>query len=99
LKQTNKDKNIQISDALPAFVPKEKGKFVWNIIIKFKLSQDVIPSPAPETFGFGCGINSARDLSTCLRKKMSKEFLLRRNSLLQYVPSNWEIDVDPSDLL
>ncbi|MBU1102747.1 primosomal protein N', partial [Patescibacteria group bacterium] len=99
LKQTNKDKNIQISDALPAFVPKEKGKFVWNIIIKFKLSQDVIPSPAPETFGFGCGINSARDLSTCLRKKMSKEFLRSRNSLLQYVPSNWEIDVDPSNLL
>ena len=69
-----KDKgSIQISDALPAFIPKEKGKYIWNIIIKFKI-------PDAET-------------------KMSKEFLRRRNSLLQYVPSNWEINVDPNDLL
>ncbi len=65
--------NIEISDALPAFIPREKGKFIWNIIIKF-------PIPDGQT-------------------KMSNEFLRRRNSLLQYIPSNWEIDVDPSDLL
>jgi primosomal protein N' len=63
----------EISDALPAFISKEKGKYVWNIIIKFPLTQK----------------NSL----------LSSEFLQSRNSLLQYVPSNWEIDIDPSDLL
>lgn len=73
LKLINKNTEIEISDALPAFIPKEKGNYVWNIIIKFKISQPEI--------------------------KISSEFLHRRNSLLQYVPSNWEIDVDPDDLL
>ena len=73
LRNANKDADVQISDALPAFVPKEKGKFAWNIIIKFKITDPKL--------------------------QISNEFLLRRNSLLQYVPSNWEIDVDPEDLL
>jgi len=73
LRNANKDASVQISDALPAFIPKEKGKFAWNIIIKFKI------------------INP--------KLQISSEFLRSRNSLLQYVPSNWEIDVDPEDLL
>lgn len=36
LARANKDQNIEISEALPAFISKEKGKYVWNIIIKFK---------------------------------------------------------------
>jgi primosomal protein N' (replication factor Y) len=67
--------DIQISDALPAFIPREKGKFVWNIIIKFPIA------------------DSRSQI------KMSSEFLRRRNSLLQYIPSNWNIDVDPESLL
>jgi len=73
LKQINKKTDIEISDALPAFIVKEKGRYVWNIIIKFKAQSSKL--------------------------KMSNEFLLGRNSLLQYVPSNWEIDVDPESLL
>jgi len=73
LKRANKNADFQISDALPAFVPKEKSRFIWNIVIKFKIIKPEI--------------------------KVSSEFLQNRNSLLQYVPSNWEIDVDPSDLL
>ena len=73
LKQANKNKEIEVSDALPAFISREKGKYVWNIIIKFPITNDQL--------------------------KTSSEFLRRRNSLLQYVPSNWNIDVDPVDLL
>jgi len=73
LKQANKNKEIEVSDALPAFISKEKGKYVWNIIIKFPITNDQL--------------------------KTSSEFLRRRNSLLQYVPSNWNIDVDPESLL
>ncbi len=68
---------IEISPALPAFLPRERGKYVWNIIIKFSLPHNVI-------------LNEAKNLS---------EFLQRRNSLLQYIPPNWEIDVDPENLL
>lgn len=67
--------DVEISDALPAFIPKEKGRYAWNIIIKFLLTDHRLPTTA------------------------GNEFLLRRNSLLQYVPSNWEIDVDPENLL
>ncbi len=70
------DCDIQISDALPAFIPKEKGKNIWNIIIKFSISE-----------------------SNDFRFPIDNEFLHRRNSLLQYVPQNWEIDVDPENLL
>ena len=64
---------VELSPALPAFLPREKGKFVWNIIIKFKIEN--------------------------LKLKIGNEFLQHRNSLLQYVPQNWEIDVDPENLL
>jgi len=74
--------NIEMSSALPAFLPRERGKYVWNIIIKF-LSPTV---PSFEKGGLG-------------RIFISPEFLQKRNSLLQYVPSNWEIDVDPENLL
>jgi primosomal protein N' (replication factor Y) len=73
LQKINKDGKIQISSALPAFIPREKGKYVWNIILKFKIEN--------------------------LKLKINNEFLRKRNSLLQYVPQNWEIDVDPEDLL
>lgn len=69
LQRANKNETIEISPALPAFIPREKGKFVWNIIIKFPIS--------PPDFAF----------------------LQNRNSLLQYVPSNWKIDIDPENLL
>jgi len=83
LKQANKNKEIEVSDALPAFISKEKGRYIWNIIIKFQITN----------------IYPERSRRAKSQTKMSSEFLLRRNSLLQYVPSNWEIDVDPSDLL
>jgi len=72
--RTNKNKDIEISEALPAFIPKEKGKYVWNIVIKFKIAD-----PCPQNF--------------------NSEFLAARNSLLKFIPSNFEIDVDPTDLL
>ncbi len=90
LKLANKNKEVEISDALPAFVPKEKGRYVWNIIIKLT-PRGVIPRN-----------EATRDPAENQKQYLtfgSSEFLLRRNSLLQYVPSNWEIDVDPSDLL
>ena len=73
--------NIEISDALPAFIPRERDKYVWNIILKFPFS-----SPLFRKEGLG-GIF------------ITSDFLRHRNSLLQYVPQGWEIDVDPSDLL
>jgi len=80
LQQTNKDEKIEISSALPAFTPRERGKFVWNIILKFKLPPVVAPTPQ-------------------LRGKNLNEFLHWRNSLLRYVPQNWEINIDPENLL
>lgn len=65
-----RDDNIEISPALPAFIPREKGRFVWQIIIKFPLD-----GPADD------------------------EFLKKRNFLLQYVPDNWQMEIDPEDLL
>ena len=73
LQRANKNETIEISPALPAFIPKERGKFVWNIVLKFKIKN--------------------------LKLKIGKEFLVARNSLLRYVPTNWEIDVDPENLL
>jgi len=73
LQQANKDEKIDISSALPAFVPREKGKFIWNIILKF-----IINNP---------------------QLIITNEFLHRRNLLLRYIPQNWEIDVDPENLL
>lgn len=73
---------IDISPALPAFLPRERGKYVWNIILKFL--SPTIPSFEKGELG---------------RIFISPEFLQKRNSLLQYVPSNWEINVDPENLL
>ena len=73
LQQANKDEKIEISPALPAFIPHERGRFVWNIIVKFPISNQQL--------------------------SITNEFLQHRNSLLQYVPQNWEIDVDPENLL
>lgn len=83
---TPRNNTPEISDALPAFISKEKGRYVWNIIIKFPLLPGVI-------------LSEAKNLDKQKMKKMSSEFLRSRNSLLQYVPTNWEIDVDPVDLL
>ncbi|MDD2753681.1 MAG: primosomal protein N' [Candidatus Portnoybacteria bacterium] len=74
--------NIEISTALPAFNPRSRGKFVWNIIIKF------LSAAAPSFSKGGLG-----------RIFTTSEFLQKRNSVLQYVPQNWEIDVDPENLL
>ncbi len=83
--------NIEISPALPAFIPRERGKFAWNIILKFPFS-----SPLFRKEGLGplrlVG-DEAREIY------VTSNFLQRRNSLLQYVPQNWEIDVDPESLL
>jgi hypothetical protein len=68
---------------LPAFISKEKGRYIWNIIIKFQITN----------------IYPERSRRAKSQTKMSSEFLRRRNSLLQYVPSNWNIDVDPESLL
>ncbi|MDD2730524.1 MAG: primosomal protein N' [Candidatus Portnoybacteria bacterium] len=72
LHQANRGQKAEISEALPAFVPKEKGKFIWQIIIKFSLKHQL---------------------------KTKSDFLTERNSLFQYVPTNWEIDIDPENLL
>ena len=91
LQRLNKNEKIEVSAALPAFIPRERGKFVWNIIIKFKLPPAVIPTPQMR----------GRNLSVCPSKTsmINSGFLQHRNSLLQYVPPNWEIDVDPENLL
>lgn len=73
LERTNKNTDISISPASPAFIPKQKGKFIWNIILKFKTKSSEF--------------------------KISNEFLSKRNSLLKYIPSYWDIEVDPEDLL
>jgi len=80
LQQANKDEKIEISPALPAFIPRERGKFVWNIILKFPFPSD-------------------GNLIPRIRGKKLNEFLRHRNSLLQYIPQNWEVDVDPENLL
>jgi primosomal protein N' (replication factor Y) len=73
LQHTNKDEKINISPALPAFIPKERGKFIWNIILKFAINNPQLT--------------------------INNEFLQQRNLLLRYVPQNWEIDIDPENLL
>ena len=73
---------VELSPALPAFRPRERGQFVWNIIIKF------LPFSSPLFRKEGLG-----EIYT------TPSFLRFRNSLLQYVPQNWEIDVDPENLL
>lgn len=72
LQRLNKNERIEISAALPAFVPREHGKFVWNIILKFILNKQ--------------------------QAIIDNEFIQNRNLLLQYVPSNWEIDIDPENI-
>ncbi|MFH1193360.1 MAG: primosomal protein N', partial [bacterium] len=75
--------NIEISSALPAFIPRAKGKFIWSVIIKFKIAALRMTAQRAENLKF----------------KINNEFLQKRNSLLQYVPQNWEIDIDPENLL
>ncbi|MBU2036876.1 primosomal protein N' [Patescibacteria group bacterium] len=81
--------DIEISPALPAFLPRERGKYVWNIIIKF------LPFPTPhfEKGGLARAKLSFGGIFT------APDFLRRRNSLLQYVPTGWKIDVDSENLL
>ena len=55
--------NIQLLGPSPAFIPKQKGKYIWQILIKSKLP------------------------------------LSERNQLLVFVPSNWQIEVDPESTL
>ncbi len=93
--ESQSDSSAGVSDALPAFVPKEKGKYVWNIIIKFPIPSDKVESPRQSRDNIPpCGWSPAGR-----QYPLSSEFLRCRNSLLQYVPTNWEIDVDPVDLL
>jgi len=73
LARAKKDPGVEISEALPAFISKEKGKYIWNIIIKFKIADKNL--------------------------KIDREFLIARNYLLKFIPSNFEIDIDPVDLL
>ncbi|MBU3901471.1 primosomal protein N' [Patescibacteria group bacterium] len=84
--------DIEISPALPAFLPRAKGKYVWNIIIKF------LPFTAPSFAKEGRG-GFYPPCKGGLGGYNSPDFLHHRNSLLQYVPQNWEIDVDPENLL
>jgi len=87
-------RTIEISPALPAFLPREKGKYAWNIIVKF------LPFTTPHFVKGGLGgIYHPPYAKGGSGGYNSQEFLHRRNSLLQYVPSNWEIDVDPENLL
>ena len=87
-------RTIEISPALPAFLPREKGKYAWNIIVKF------LPFTTPHFVKGGLGgIYHPPYAKGGSGGYNSQEFLHLRNSLLQYVPSNWEIDVDPENLL
>ena len=69
----NKNPDIEINPALPAFISKERGKYAWNIIIKFKFKNPQFLPPI--------------------------DLIKSRNLLLQFVPSDWEIDIDPENLL
>ncbi|OWK26985.1 MAG: hypothetical protein US76_02040 [Parcubacteria group bacterium GW2011_GWA2_38_13b] len=64
---TYKPEIIDMSSVIgpvPAFIPKRKDKYLWNIILK-------IPPENQES----------------------------KNKILQLIPPNWEIDVDPENLL
>ena len=74
LDRANKNPEVEISEALPAFISKEKGKYIWNIILKFPIAD-------PKS------------------RKIDREFLTARDSLLKFTPSNFEIDADPINLL
>jgi len=86
LKQSKilKEAVFEISEAAPAFIAKEKDKYVWQIIIKFKSYW----LASPKSDGGGLEPEESRD-----------ELLRLRNKILMLAPTGWEIEIDPESLL
>ncbi|MBI3305260.1 primosomal protein N' [Candidatus Parcubacteria bacterium] len=55
---------VQILGPVPAFIAKEKGQYVWSVLVQSRLTS-----------------------------------LKARNTLLRFVPSNWNVDVHPDSIL
>lgn len=72
----------------PAFISKQKGKYVWQIILKTKPHWLASPESRRE-----------RDEGGLTPKDQRDELLKTRNQLLSSVPPGWEINIDPIDLL
>ncbi|MDD5589886.1 MAG: primosomal protein N' [Candidatus Portnoybacteria bacterium] len=66
------DAILELIGPAPAFISKEKGRYIWRIILKAK---PVWPAENQE------------------------EIISIRNRFLSMIPSNWEIEVDPENLL
>jgi len=81
-------KNFVIMGPGPAFIFKERDYYKWNILIKFKYFESKIDKRLPSSLGL--------DL---LLPALSKKELRIRNKLLQIVPPQWKINVDPQNTL
>jgi len=81
-----KDTVFELLGPSPAFISKQKGKYIWQIILKVK------PYWLPEV-----GLGGQPEVG--LQKSDRDELLKTRNKLLSFVPPGWQIDVDPETLL
>jgi primosomal protein N' len=61
----NNKLNVDMLGPSTAFIPKKRGEFIWQIILK-------------------------------LKKNINLE---KRNKLLEILPSDWNVDIDPESLL
>lgn len=83
-----KQSNFIVLGPAPAFISKEKGSYRWNILIKFICSEN---KPKANFY-------SPLYLSL-LSPLLTKDELTLRNKILQAVPLNWKIDIEPKDTL
>jgi len=109
LKMNNiyKEVILDIIGPAPAFIPKEKQKYIWQIILKVKpiwirvgahhsLNSSVPPTKQDKQHKAKTFDSPALAL---FLNKNNDELLKIRNRFLMLVPSHWEVNVDPETLL
>ena len=81
------DATLEISEPAPAFIAKQKGRYVWQIVIKAK------------PYWLTPEVRLQGQSEVGLQEPSHSDILKNRNKLLSFVPAGWEIDIDPETLL
>jgi len=87
LERNHLEKKFEVIGPTPAFVFKKKGYYHYHFILKMKYELEIM-----KNLSFDAGLNN-------LSPMITKEEIKFRNNLLKIIPSDFQIEVDPDDIL
>ena len=87
LERNHLEKKFEVIGPTPAFVFKKKGYYHYHFILKMKYELEIM-----KNLSFDAGLNN-------LSPMITKEEIKFRNNLFKIIPSDFQIEVDPDDIL